>query len=971
MAKTYTPIAPPDVEVRVETVTLTPTVSPAVLPAVVIGPCYEIVEVLDSDGSTNEDARVYLPASIKSQELDLTVALGLGGSLVATFPISVNNGPDYDVDFDSLPTAADYPIEVVNYFNNTLQVPGLRAVLLPGSTGKGYILIETTGTGTSQSIELETVPAAVVAALAGEWHDIDKYGSSQYNQWFQDFTPRNYPNPNNLDVDELSYLTDDIDAYMDIGSSLKELQRDEAVERYGTAQMEWVEDGDLDGVSPILRLYEVKAGGPNATPAASSVAALLSADVNSTESICTVVGGVVPGPVNLTVDGVLRLSIDGSQIQDIELTNGMTPAQVATEVNKYFSHVAASVPAAFQLVSALKGSEGSIYIQPAPSGNDNQILVDLGLIQVGPPAVDQQGYHFGDWFAVKKQDELWINGELRGVVTKVYARVAGPPTYTDVKIDTEYVQTEFATPATQKFHFVSKNLGANLPDPLNTEPTPEFYIDDDGNIRVKHNILRDIYGVPMFPANGELYLGYKALRVDVSADAENPKLIEISSDDDITSNLGEIRTDNPLAYAAWLCRNLGCPDRVMYALGVGAISDDLPDGTLPAYTSAFEYLENWEVYTLATLTQERTVHDAGQVHVDTMSLPENKAERIYFGTIEQPLRAPDTVAISGTDGNTTAVANEFNTGRPGITQALLDLGVDITKLNPTLTDAEEVYLDIETDALNYRVLSISGQVLTVVPATGSPSWNADGFYATTALATPLIHEAWSLKVRGAELVTALGAPDKNAIARAIADICDGYDDKRVFIGYPGETTLTDPNGLEQLLPSYYLAAITAGQIAQQAPQQPFSFMRVPGAIAVRGSSDYFSKEQLNIIAGGGCWIWYQETPSSAVEVRHQLSTKTATVLEREFSLTKAIDYVAKFFRRNCRPLVGRFNITEELLEMLASVCEGCRCYLTETIKVLKDCNITSIEVVAVDEIEVVVDITPYYPLNKITIRIRV
>ena len=48
MAKTYTPIAPPDVEVRVETVTLTHTVIPAVLPAVVIGPCYEIVEVLNS-----------------------------------------------------------------------------------------------------------------------------------------------------------------------------------------------------------------------------------------------------------------------------------------------------------------------------------------------------------------------------------------------------------------------------------------------------------------------------------------------------------------------------------------------------------------------------------------------------------------------------------------------------------------------------------------------------------------------------------------------------------------------------------------------------------------------------------------------------------------------------------------------------------------------------------------------------------
>lgn len=973
MAKTYTPIAPPDVEVRVETVTLTPTVSPAVLPAVVIGPCYEIIEILNSDGSTNENARVYLPATIKSKELSLTGVLGLGGSGVSTFPISVNSGPDYDVDFDALPTGTDYPSDVVDYFNNTLKVPGLRAVLLPGSAGNGYILIETIGTGNSQTIELESVDAAVTAALGGEWHDIDRSGQSQYTQWFMDFTTRNYPNPNGLDTDELSYLTDEVEVWMDIGSSLKQLKEDEAVERYGTAQMEFIEDGDLDGESPILRIYEVNAGGPDATPAATSASGSLSPDLNSTESVCQLT--CQANAINLTVDGIFRISIDGSQIQEVELTTGMTPAQVVTEVNKYFSHTAfshAGGAAPFVIESELKGSEGNLYIHPAPSGNDLQILKDMGIVEnIVVPTWDDSGYHFGDWFPVKKRDELWINGELKGIVTKVYSRVAGPPTYTDVKLDTEYVQTTYAIPEVQKFHFVSKNLSAQLPDPANSEPTPELYIGGDGDIRIKHALLRDIYGEPMYPGNGELYLGYKALRVDVSADAEDPTLIEISSDDDITDNLGEIRVDNPLAFNAWLCRNLGCPDRVMYALGIGAISDDLPDGTLTAYTSAFSYLENWDVYTLAALTQEEGVHDLGQSHVDSMSLSDNKGERIYFGTIERPTRAPNTVAISGTDGNTTAVTNEFNTGRSGITQALTDLGVDVTNLSPTGTDPEEVYLDIESDALNYRVTGIAGQVLTITPATGSPSWNADGFYATTNLTSPLIHEAWSLKVRGAELVTSTGSPDKDAISKAISDICDGYNDKRVFIGYPGNVTISDPNGLEQLLPTYTLAAITAGQIAQQSPQQPFSYMRVPGAIAVRGSSDYFDKDQLNVIAGGGCWIWFQETPNSSVEVRHQLSTNTDTIMERELSLTKAIDYTAKFFRKNCRPLVGRFNITEELLEMLASVCEGCSTYLTEDLKVLNDCTITSIEVVGVDEIEVVVDITAKYPLNKITIRIRV
>jgi hypothetical protein len=970
MSSSYTELPPPDVQVIVETVTQTPTVSPAVLPAVVVGPCYEIIEVLNSDGSLNTNAQVFLPATVKSVLLDLTADIGLGAG--DDFDIAVNGGPDYTFTGANVPSP-NTPAVVAAYINNDLAVPGLRAVVLESATaGWGYLLLETTGSGSTQTIEMENTAAGIIAGLGGEFHDIDKSGSTQYEQWLTEFTPRYYPNPNNLDTDELDYVTDNIVVFMDIGTTnLVELSKTGCIERYGTAQMAFVDDGDGDGVSPILRFYSVFPPGANATPDSDNVTSPEDcADLNTGEAICEIVAS---NPfVALTSDGILRLSIDGSQIQEVELTAGMAllgPGGIIEEINKYFPFGAASenppASAVLGLESLLDGSEGSIYIDP---GSTASILAELFLTA---------GYYFGTWHAVKKQDKIWVNGTYYGTVTKVFAEViSGGDTYTEVKLDTEWPESTFPTVAagSENFYIRSENLTEAVPTAGSGEPAPELYVSDQGDISAKHNILRDTDGVPMFPGNGELYMGYNALRVDVSADAEVPAIVEISSDDDITANLGEIRPDNPLAFSAWLCRTLGCPDRVMYALGVGATSADLPDGTLTAYSSGFDYLEGWDVYTVVPLTQNEQVHDLGKAHVDSMSLPANKGERIYFGTIEKPERAPDTVAISGTAGNSTGVTNEFNSGRPGLTQALIDLGIDITKLDPSVyTDAEEVFLDIESDAINYRVQSISGQFITLVKAGVAPipAWNQDGFYSITDLPTPLVGEAWSLKVRGAELVTAGGLPDKQAISRAIADICSGYGDKRVFIGYPESTTLSDTNGLEQLLPSYYLAAITAGQIAQQAPQQPFSYMQVPGAIAVRGSTDFFTRGQLNVMAGGGCWIWFQETPNSAVEVRHQLSTDTSTKLNRELSLTKAIDYTSKFIRKNLRPLVGRFNITEELLEMIASITDGCCVYLTEDLKVLEDCTYSAISVIDVDEIEVIMDITPYWPNNKITIRIRV
>jgi hypothetical protein len=448
-------------------------------------------------------------------------------------------------------------------------------------------------------------------------------------------------------------------------------------------------------------------------------------------------------------------------------------------------------------------------------------------------------------------------------------------------------------------------------------------VDLAGNIIIKNDILRDTKGNPVLTASDSLLIAYKALRLDLTARSANPALLVFETPDELESLMAPVTVDNPLALGLFFSL-INAPTVTCSGIGVDAVSSDSPGGTLEAYSRALGFLESKEVYAMVPLTHEGAVHQAFVSHVTAMSLPESRSERIVLLNPDMPTRDLDTLVVSGTDGDYTGNANEFDTKQSNLASALLAAGVDPSG---TLDVEEGVYLDIASDSKQYSISSISGTVVTIRVAF-APGENEDAFYSVSNLPTTLISETFSIKIRGAELVDANGDPDKSAIAETYQKLGKSYANRRVFVTGPSQVGATI-GGTEQLIPGYYMNCATAGMISQLPPNQGFTNYPVTGFTKLPKSNSYFSKTQMNIIQAGGIYWFVQEVDNGPISSRWQLSTDMSSLETKELSITKNIDYCAKFYRTGIRTFIGKFNVTQGFIDTLSTVVQGLSAYLIE------------------------------------------
>ena len=81
-------------------------------------------------------------------------------------------------------------------------------------------------------------------------------------------------------------------------------------------------------------------------------------------------------------------------------------------------------------------------------------------------------------------------------------------------------------------------------------------------------------------------------------------------------------------------------------------------------------------------------------------------------------------------------------------------------------------------------------------------------------------------------------------------------------------------------------------------------------------------------AGGTFWV-LQEVSGGPLTCRHQLTTDLTSVETRELSITKVVDFTAKFMRTGLRNFIGKFNITQPFLDTLSTVVQGQLSFLSE------------------------------------------
>jgi hypothetical protein len=508
----------------------------------------------------------------------------------------------------------------------------------------------------------------------------------------------------------------------------------------------------------------------------------------------------------------------------------------------------------------------------------------------------------------------------------------------------------------------------------NGRPNPDMAINVDGDLVIQSQLLYDgLTGIPYAPATASMIVAYKGLRLDLSPDADHPSLLVIDSVDTLKEVADPVTTDNPGALKCFMSL-LNSPGASVAAIGVPEISDDALDGTPAGYARCADFLQNQEVYALSFATQNPVIHQAFMSHVNAMSEPEQKGERIAFFNPPIPTRAIPTGVGSGTDANSTSTVNQVIVD-VNIAPALIGLGIDPNiDINPT-TGAilHELYLDLGGDDKAYLIQKVeNGTKLYLRTTFATGDGNSDSFFSTDALSTPVISDDWSVFVRG-ELLTMPGTtrPDYDRVAETIQASAQAYGFRRGYYVHP-DTVGINTSGLEQLVKGYYATACIAGMVGQLPPQQGFTNYPVVGLTRLVGSNDVFTEKQLNVMAAGGVYVLVQDSENAPVVCRHQLSTSMLSIETRELSITKVVDYTAKFIRAGLRNFIGRSNITQPFLDTLSIVVTGMFKFLSDH-NVLIGADINNILQSAEQPDTVLIDATldVPYPCNYIRLTLVV
>ena len=642
---------------------------------------------------------------------------------------------------------------------------------------------------------------------------------------------------------------------------------------------------------------------------------------------------VTPGSAKITGTSALTsvenghtlIIDDGYTLQTVAFASAVSPSAIVSQINAVVGpdaggHIFASLNGSNDLVLTSYNGENELL------GAQATILVSGGTAttELGLSASVVGSRVWGSPYQPKAGDNLYIDGIFFATITSV----CPGGNVNQLKINT---QVPVATSVGTTWYIVAENLDATADTAGITRPFPNLIVDElTGDLLINSAVVRNTLGTAVYPTVAQIYVQYQALRLDVTPQAAHPGLLSFQNTTDLANQIPPVDTTNPLALGAYFAL-LNAPGTIVTALGIDAYTEDEPWGTVEAFTTAATFLESYEVYVIAPLTHDSTVFGVFQTHVDFMSEPVNKGERIVLINPSMPEYAVSTLVASSPNGNSAPTPDTFDTSIHNLDALLLARGEPAAGPYEV---SDGIYLDIG-DGYHYCVYNVIGTVVYLKTSGFLPGQNDDGFYyaagAFPAPPTelPLISKEFSIYIRGAELVLSNGLPDYQNIAVAVQTLAKSYADRRVWSTFPDQTAATI-NGTEQLIDGFYLNAAVAGMIGQQPPQQSFTNYPMTGFTRVIGSNSVFSEAQLNIIAAGGVYIIVQDTAGAPLMSRMALTTDMTSVETRTDSITKVVDFTAKFERQCLKAYIGRFNITQGFLDTLGHVIQGVSGFLVES-----------------------------------------
>ena len=432
------------------------------------------------------------------------------------------------------------------------------------------------------------------------------------------------------------------------------------------------------------------------------------------------------------------------------------------------------------------------------------------------------------------------------------------------------------------------------------------------------------------PANADwngasVFIGYRALRSDLMS-------VELyESLQAVVDEMTDVSALNPLGFA--LVETLNNGNAATYAYGT--VVDDFASITCnvsgiatasASHTLAMTDLEAKEVYALAPLTYDTAIIANYKTHVNAMSLSTAKKERIVFGGPKIPWGASKAATATAYSAMSAGV------GAKRVIYVFPDVAF-IRELRHISTLRPQYISDLYTSGYSVTVNAYIDQLVTFSATNSQTAYRNYTVRPVAGLGVEITEALW-LALRAHAMETG----DVFFYAYVPVPIS--------VIGVPA----------------------VAGMIAGNTPQQPMTNLSLANINSLKYSSDYFTEAQLNTIAQGGTYILKQSKLTSPIVCRHQLSTDMSSIEKREVSITKTVDYTAKFVRSAVEPFIGRYVINRATLDMITIAIKGAGSLLIRD-GILNDFVVASVaqDTVSRDTVLVSITILPPYPVNYIKI----
>jgi hypothetical protein len=308
------------------------------------------------------------------------------------------------------------------------------------------------------------------------------------------------------------------------------------------------------------------------------------------------------------------------------------------------------------------------------------------------------------------------------------------------------------------------------------------------------------------------------------------------------------------------------------------------------------------MYAISVLTQATAVHGALKSHVETLSQASSKRERA--GIINRKIVLTSVVAAESTTSGSEGVSGASHT--------------TFTDSNATfLTDGVVPghYVNISAPSSvegRFKIASVNSQTSITLVAASAPSANA------TSVTYEIDRDL-----------------SKNEQASTMSAYASSIASRRIVMTWPDEVKIPVGSAI-RTLPGYFLNVAVGALTTGLPTQQGFTNLSVAAYSGVVHSTRYFDNDQLNLLATGGVMIFVQDVLDvTALYIRHQLTTDTSAIKFQEFSVTKNVDFIAKFIRDNHKQFIGTYNIVDSTLDDLKANATGIINYLRDSTRLPK------------------------------------